>query len=378
MVDDKEMLAELKKINVNLNLGLFFLVVVAMLLGVLIATSTQTHAASVPRLEKVGDFTCNIIVDENPVKEIDGVAVVKFGAEYSILVKNNNNRRAAAHITIDGSPISTFGALVINANSEVTLERYLTDSLDKGRKFKFVPLDDPQVDDPGRSENGLIRVEFQLEEKQEYVEWNYNPNLLYSTGADDHSTITDGSVSQLDRVESKINELLIDTNTVSTSINTFNIYTTTSGMDCVPTSAESGATIAGGRSDQKFHKINIDLDPEKWAVEIRLKGVRDSKITEIGRVLPGETIGAFFTAPNLAEMNILVDKWIDGLKKEPGEDILTIDITCFCDPVEFLMGVRDRVKYSVSYRSKQDIPRHDVPCPCGPNYWFIKYEIKGE
>ncbi len=31
--------------------------------------------------------------------------------------------------------------------------------------------------------------------------------------------------------------------------------------------------------------------------------------------------------------------------------------------------------YQVEYKTIEDIPDHDVPCPCGsPNHWLVKYE----
>jgi len=134
--------------------------------------SSIVYAASIDVVEKVGSFACTVLYDENPVKEIDGVAVIPFGSEYKILLKNNNNRKAVAKITIDGAPISSFGDLVINTNSEIILERFITKSLDKGERFKFVPLDHPDVDDPSRIENGIIKVEFRLAKKQEYIQFD--------------------------------------------------------------------------------------------------------------------------------------------------------------------------------------------------------------
>ena len=209
------------------------------------------NAATVPRLEKVGEFVCNVILDE-PVKEVDGIAVVPFDAEYKLLLKNNNNRRASAKITIDGSPISSFGDLVINANSAVTLERFITESLTEGKKFKFVPLDNPAVDDPSREENGLIRVEFKLEKKQEYIEWEYSPNLNLLLPLD--------GWGRLDDPDWNSEDLQMLNTLASTSIN------------CSTTSAAPGATIGGSESVQKFHKIDIDFKDEVWVVEIRLKG----------------------------------------------------------------------------------------------------------
>ena len=39
------------------------------------------------------------------------------------------------------------------------------------------------------------------------------------------------------------------------------------------------------------------------------------------------------------------------------------------------VGLTDHGENHVSYRTADDIPLVDVPCPCGdPNHWLIRYE----
>jgi len=211
------------------------------LLVALLFISFNVYAASIDRIEVVGSFVVNVFQDNDPVKEIDGIVIVPFDSEYQLLLKNNNDRKAIAKVTIDGTNISTHGDVVIPAMSSIKLERFITDSLDKGKRFKFVALDNPEVDDPTRAENGLIRVEFQLEEKREYIIYDSPP---YYFGEDYRlfTVLNDG----------------------------FNYAHTTN------TSAEPGATIGGSNSDQKFHKVDIDLEDEVWVIELRMKGIIDN------------------------------------------------------------------------------------------------------
>lgn len=215
----------------------------------IISIASFVFGATIPRYEKVGDFVCNIIIDNKPVKEIDGVAVVPFKSEYKLLLKNNNNRKCAAKITIDGAPISSFGDLVIGANSEVTLERFIIGSLNEGQRFKFVPLDHPEVDDPSRKENGLIRVKFRLAKEKHYIQFD-----------DDRAIIWPDGFWNFDLTDN----VLIDSD----------ISFSDSSVNC-SSSAEPGATIGGSKSDQKFHKVDIEFEDKAWVVEIRLKGVKN-------------------------------------------------------------------------------------------------------
>ncbi len=68
-------------------------------------------------------------------------------------------------ITIDGANVSQLGDLIIPANGEVDLERFIDVSLTEGQRFKFVSLEDLDVDDPSREENGQIIAEFRLEKE---------------------------------------------------------------------------------------------------------------------------------------------------------------------------------------------------------------------
>ena len=218
----------------------------AMILG-------NSYAVTIDRTEIVGSFTVTVLNNDDPIREIDGVAVIPFDTEYELLLKNNNDRRAVAKVTIDGANISAFGDIVIPARGKVNLERFITDSLDKGDRFRFVPLDHPEVDDPSREENGLIRVEFQLEKKRQFIQWGDGSRLYlpYPDWEDD------GNWMFLDtRVPCSDDVSIWLTNTAASA------------------TAEPGATIGGSESDQRFSKINIDLEDEVWIIKIILKGVK--------------------------------------------------------------------------------------------------------
>jgi len=226
------------------------IVLIAVMAFFLIAGVLVSHAASIDRTEIVGSFVVNIMRDGEPVKEIDGQVVVPFNSEYELYLKNDNDRRAVAKVTIDGANISSHGDIVIPAKGEIRLERFITESLDQGKRFKFVPLDHPEVDDPSRKENGLIRVVFQLEEKREFISWPSNYLILLDTQAD-----SDISISQF-----------------TSGANSSNIVSSGDIIVSYDSSAQPGATIGGSKSDQKFHKVDIDLEDETWVVELRMRG----------------------------------------------------------------------------------------------------------
>ena len=97
-------------------------------------------------------FVLSVIHDGRPVKESGSrgsrQVAIPFGSEYKIRLKNKNDRGCTARVTIDGIPISNFGDIIVNAGGTVDLERFITSSMNNGKRFKFVDLDHPDVDDP--------------------------------------------------------------------------------------------------------------------------------------------------------------------------------------------------------------------------------------
>jgi hypothetical protein len=191
------------------------------------------------------DYVVTILSDGYPAMEADGYAFIRFDSEYYILLKNNTDRRCSARVFIDGEGVSPGGDFVIAAHDELKLERFVTD-LDSGRRFKFVRLDNPSVSDPSRKENGLIRVEFRSEVKNEWINENYPLNLL-----DKYGSVT-------------VDVMATDAIAILGLDSTSNL---------VSTQSLSGATIEGSESKQKFRTIDFDVEGEFVEISLRLQGV---------------------------------------------------------------------------------------------------------
>jgi hypothetical protein len=111
-------------------------------------------------------FVVTILVDGKPLREFreDDIRTVKipFGSEYTIRIKSKYIRRAKASILIDGTEVFTGGKqLIIPALGTVDVERFV-DSLDSGKKFKFVSIEEGtktgQIQDPTSTDNGTIKI----------------------------------------------------------------------------------------------------------------------------------------------------------------------------------------------------------------------------
>jgi len=114
-------------------------------------------------------FVAAILVNNQALREEGEIVKLPFGSEYSILLKNlNPNQRAIVKVFIDGSSVASSG-IVVNPNSSVVLERAIDDNMNKGRKFKFIErTGDIEAHRGIKSEDGLVRIEFQYELRQHF------------------------------------------------------------------------------------------------------------------------------------------------------------------------------------------------------------------
>lgn len=189
-------------------------------------------------------FVVSIIHNGHPVRESRGedglrTCTIPFDSEYKIRLKNISLSTAQVRVYIDGTPVLSQDSLILRCNQTIDLERFVTD-LDKGRRFKFVPLSHEDVQDPSSRENGLIQVMF-----------------------------------------SPVRKVRSPTHNIMTPIGDFN-YAFNKEVTCCAnmshlvsrTFTTSGATVEGTQSFQKFEKTQNEFElcgaPEH--VYIRLVG----------------------------------------------------------------------------------------------------------
>lgn len=173
------------------------------------------------------------------------VVYLPFESEYSVFVKNTNDRRALVKVTIDGTDVGA--EFVIDAHSFMDLERFVLDGdLFRGRKFKFVRADDIRVQDPTSSENGIVRVECWLEKRP-------RRSMLRTSGVDffhDHSRpgdIIGCSMPASYRVENASMLGFVE--------------------------SDRGATVEGGLSNQSFQTTSFSgRETHSTVLELYLRG----------------------------------------------------------------------------------------------------------
>lgn len=220
-------------------------------------------------------FVSAIKSNGNVLREFKDTVYLKFGVEYSILLKNLENRRAVAKIFIDGTEVCD-GGFVINPKEEVEIERFVKD-LDKGNRFKFIEKTaGVEAHRGNKIEDGLIRIEFEFEQVRpmNYVLYRdyygkigggYNPN----SGSGDFINsnmvggIYDGGV--------------FSDQTFSTTA----AHSTMRSIDKSPqlfnATHDAGITVPGSISDQKFKTVSCYTDGIKHTMVFKLLGSADGQ-----------------------------------------------------------------------------------------------------
>ena len=224
-----------------------------------------------------------IKVNGRVLREHKDTVLIPFGAEYSILIKNLNTRRAIFNIYIDGDNIVPNG-LVLNAGQEIDLERAIrNNNLTEGNRFKFIERTGAIEEHRGiKLEDGLIRIEYQFERelpKPVYRQPNYGLNPVpYWSHNDVMRSYTSDSADTSRRISKGMSVSSMNAAThpgvacsnVSASMSSLNNMVVGSAQSVVN---DTGITVPGSKSEQKFSTVsNFALDPEKHSMIIKLLG----------------------------------------------------------------------------------------------------------
>jgi hypothetical protein len=237
------------------------------------------------------------------LREDKDTVLIPFGEEYTILMKNLNGQRALVKVQIDGQDVVD-GGLIVNANSEIELERFVKD-LNSGNRFKFIQKTKKIQEHRGdKIDDGMIRIEFQFERPTPTYTapiWNYSDScnwqlikgsdissdsqiLPHNVTVSNHVTLSGSSgkfssdtsnvlaTNTSSGVVNNSNSTNASTN-VTLTANTYNVR----GLDNSLPQIEEGITVKGSVSNQKFKQGYIGLlEDEKHVIILQLKGYKDS------------------------------------------------------------------------------------------------------
>jgi hypothetical protein len=221
-------------------------------------------------------FVVSVIKDGKVFRESaeNGTRTVRlpFGSEYKIRLQNKNGVRAYARVLIDGTEVHT-GKFILQPGQQMDLERFMLDNdMNSGKKLKFVSAGHGDVQDPTAKENGLVEVIFE----KEILSWLYTATNTTLGG------ILRGASGGNISFKSAVNSVEGAAYNCSTgTVNTSNGTLTTTGLSINPApvvAADLGATVEGGKSDQKFQESYESFTVEyPVSIKIQLKGQKEKK-----------------------------------------------------------------------------------------------------
>ena len=190
-----------------------------------------------------------------------------FGCEYSIRLKNNESRRAAVRISVDGSDVMSGHQLVVEANSESEVKGKLDAGGNEAKNaFRFIQKTQKISDHRGdRIDDGIVRIEFQFEEPPyipPYVPRYPKLKKAYPSP----SPIWYDS-------ENSLRSSAMDSQISCNSVQSQGFQCQTKGM--VEPDNDNGITVAGSHVNQRFGTTYLGrLEATKHVIVFELRGAK--------------------------------------------------------------------------------------------------------
>jgi hypothetical protein len=116
------------------------------------------------------------------LRENKDLVHLPFGSEFTVLVKNLNSRRVKFTLHIDGQDVLDGTEIIVNANSETELKRYIRNgNMNEGNAFKFIERTQAIEDGPRgiKVEDGVVRVEYWFEQEVPTTVTTYHKDIYW-------------------------------------------------------------------------------------------------------------------------------------------------------------------------------------------------------
>lgn len=224
-----------------------------------------------------------IKVNGKVLREDKDAVLLPFGSEYSILIKNLKSQRVMVKVAVDGTDATDGTRLVIPANSEIELERFIkSGNLSQGNRFKFIQRTEEIEEFRGiKADDGLIRIEYWTETPQAYItpaitytypNWKPGPN--YYGGQYVNSSKSFRSFDSIDSGNSVMRSATPRGITGSSLTSSFAAQNFVAQMD----TSDNGITVPGSVSNQQFTSVNsFPVSAESEVLILKLRGRFESK-----------------------------------------------------------------------------------------------------
>lgn len=246
-------------------------------------------------------FVACVKVNGQILRETNDTVSLPFGSSYSILIKNLHSVRAQVKVSIDGTDATEGTHLVIPANGEIELERFIRNgNLRNGNKLKFIERTAGVESHRGiKADDGLIRVEAWKEKitpvldipvvRHHYHDYHhyppyywpswpyYQPYTTWRTlGGGVNESLTGGLVGSQTTTSCNTTQTLGNASFTKSaapeqarsSILRGQAVNLMSMQEC-----DAGITVAGAESKQEFRSVSgFSLEDQSTVIVLRLRG----------------------------------------------------------------------------------------------------------
>lgn len=232
-------------------------------------------------------LVCAIKVDGKILKENKDLVTLPYGCTYSILVKNLNSRRVKFTLHIDGTDVLEGTEIIVNANSEVEMKRFIKNSnMESGNCFKFIERSASIEDGPRgiKIDDGIIRIAYVFEQAPPKITTTYHTNVWngYPHWWDGQNYRGINRVYASD-IGSGIAQAqnAISSNDLKAEYCSSSAQTATGEQLSAPIN-EIGITVPGEKVDQKFTTVyGFNPESQSHVMIIRLAGkIGDVEVTK--------------------------------------------------------------------------------------------------
>ena len=232
------------------------------------------------------NFVGVVKCDGKILREREGnIVYVPYGKEYSILLKNLFSRKALVNVEIDGEDVLNGNSLIIGANSELELERFLKD-LNEGNKFKFIKKTKEIQDYRGdRIDDGIVRISYRFEKEPKRIsndwDWVYKP---YSKPYKKFDVTYDGFSSSINDDFSTSTSATYSSGNLRSLSKSINTTSCSNFNESITPETDEGITVPGSISNQQFTYGSIgDLEETVHVITLQLRG--ENKGVEVEKPL---------------------------------------------------------------------------------------------
>lgn len=203
------------------------------------------------------------------LRDMNEVVKLPFGADYSILLKNKDSVNAVARVEVDGKDALDGNSIIIPPNDSVELKGFMKGSKVRNH-FRFIEKTNRISKYRGdRADDGLVRVEFQFEQRYNTPMWiTSSPKKQPVPAYWDDRSVCYTSTPMFGCSNNPSN--------VTVGASTGRSSTTKCSHSTKPVN-DAGITVKGAEVKQDFNYDHTrQLEAESYVITLQLKGITKS------------------------------------------------------------------------------------------------------